>query len=141
MNAQDLGYSVEVSFLSLGVFEGDVHIFGENVVRGEEGTGPFAEVGDEGVVLLLNGGLASRVGDWCEVSSGNTNNGGLLSGEKSPRTIPVHRDVELSAVVVHAEGSSVQTDDITDAEHDGEVLKALGVQSNSGVFGTLGGSV
>ena len=53
----------------------------------------------------------------------------------------MHRDVELSAVVVHAESGSVKTDDVSDAEHDGEVLEFLGVHSDGSIFGTLGGSV
>ena len=44
------------------------------------------------------------------------------------------RNVELSLVLVHAEGSSVQTDNITDFVSDGEVFESLGVDHNSCVI-------
>ena len=53
----------------------------------------------------------------------------------------MHGDVELSAVVVHTEGSSMETDDITGSEDDGEILESLGVHDDAGVVGTLGSSV
>ena len=53
----------------------------------------------------------------------------------------MHGDVELSAVVIHAEGGSVKTDNVSHAEHNGEVLEALGVHDDAGVVGTLGAGV
>jgi len=53
----------------------------------------------------------------------------------------VHGDVELSAVVVHTESSSVKSDDVTHAENNGEVLEALGVHDDVGVVGALGAGV
>ena len=44
------------------------------------------------------------------------------------------RNVELSLVLVHAEGSSVQTDNITDFVSDGEVFESLSVDHNSRVI-------
>lgn len=53
----------------------------------------------------------------------------------------MHGDVELSAVVIHAEGGSVKTDNVSHAEHNGEVLEALGVHDDASVVGTLGAGV
>jgi hypothetical protein len=45
----------------------------------------------------------------------------------------VDGDVELSLVLVHAEVSSVETDNVTDLVADREVLESLGVDHDSGV--------
>lgn len=43
-------------------------------------------------------------------------------------------DVELSVALVHAEGGSVESDDITESVDDGKLLESLGVDHNSGEF-------
>ena len=76
-----------------------------------------------------------------EVANGATDDGGAVSGEEGPRAVPVHGDVELAAVVVHAEGSAMEADHVTEAEDDGEVLEAVGVHDDGGVVAALGAGV
>ena len=53
----------------------------------------------------------------------------------------MHGDVELTTVVVHAEGCAMETDDVSETKNDGEVLEAVGVHDDAGVITTLGASV
>lgn len=43
-------------------------------------------------------------------------------------------DVELSMALVHAEGGSVESDDITESVDNRKLLESLGVYNNSGEF-------
>ena len=134
----DSGDDVEVGLLGLGALQGSVHVLGENVALLEVGGGPLSEGGEDGGVLLLDGGSVAGVLGWLEVAAGGADDWLLVGGEEGEGAVPVHGDVELTAVVVHAEGGSVETDDVTETEADGEVLEALGVHDNGGVVAALG---
>ena len=141
VDTNNLGNNVEVALLGLSVLKRDHHVLGEDIVGGEVAAGPLAKGSEEGAVLLLDGRLVAGVRDWGEVTSGRADNGGLLGGEEGPGAVPVHGDVELTVVAPHAEGGSVETDNVTETEHDGEVLEALGVHDDGGVIATLGAGV
>lgn len=52
-----------------------------------------------------------------------------LRAEESPGAVVEDVGVELAGAVVEAEGGSVDTDDVTEAGNDGEVLEALGIEN------------
>ena len=53
----------------------------------------------------------------------------------------MNRDVELSGIVVHSEGSSVESDNVSKSENDGKVFKSLGVDDDRGMAAALGAGV
>ena len=56
-----------------------------------------------------------------------------LSGEESPGAVVEDVGVELAATVVEAKGSSMDTDDVTKAGDNREILESLGVEDEGGV--------
>ena len=55
-----------------------------------------------------------------------------VEGEESPGGVVEDVGVELALAVVEAEGGSVDTDNVTEAGDDGEVLEALSVENEGG---------
>ena len=53
----------------------------------------------------------------------------------------MNRDVELSGVVVHSKGSSVESDNVSKSENDGKVFESLGIDDNRGMAAALGASI
>ena len=71
--------------------------------------------------------MLSRVGDGNVVV--------ILCGEESPGAVVEDVSVELAATVVKTEGSSVNTDNVTEASDNGEILESLGIENECGVVG------
>lgn len=64
-----------------------------------------------------------------------------LRGEESPGAVVEDVSVELAATVVEAEGSSVDTDDVTEAGDNGEIFESLGVEDEGGVVRGVTGAL
>jgi hypothetical protein len=110
--------------LLLGGRELFVLVGGDTVVAAQVGANPLAERLEEGNFVLFEGGALSAVG--------GRGKGGVLSGEESPRALPLGGNVELTLFLVHAEGGAMETDDVADAGGNWEVLETLSVDDNSG---------
>jgi hypothetical protein len=61
--------------------------------------------------------------------------------EDGPGAVVEDVSVELSLAIVEAEGGSVDTDDVTEAGDDGEVLESLGIEDDSGEVRAITGSL
>ena len=124
------GDNVEIGVSGLGLVEGSVHIPGDTVVVSEPVSGPGSEVAEDLSLVLLEGWLLSREGAGDEVSVSGIKSVLLISGEEGPGTVPLGGDVELSVVLVESEGSPVDSQDIANSVHNGEVFESLGVDDN-----------
>jgi len=124
VDREDLGNAVKIALLLLGGRELSVLVGGDTVVAAQVSTNPLAEGLKEGNFVLLEGGALSAVGGRGE--------GGVLSGEESPGALPLGGNVELTLVLVHAEGSAMETDDVADAGGNWEVFETLSIDDNSG---------
>lgn len=129
----DLGDNVEVGLLAGGLSEGHEEVRRDHVVLLEVALSPLSDVGKDGILALLEGVVLSRV-DSAGVAS-------TLLGEDGPGAVVEDVSVELSLAVVEAEGSSVDTDDVTDSGDDGEVLESLGIQDDGGEVGAVAGAL
>ena len=56
-----------------------------------------------------------------------------LCVEKCPGAVVEDVSVELAATVVKTEGSSVNTDNVTEAGDNGEILESLGIENECSI--------
>ena len=64
-----------------------------------------------------------------------------LCVEKCPGAVVEDVSVELAATVVKTEGSSVNTDDITEASDNREVFESLGIEDEGSVVRGVSGAL
>jgi hypothetical protein len=130
---RDLGNDVEVTLLSSSLVEGNEHVGWDHVVLVEVLGRPLADVGKGGSLALLEAVVLAREWDSGVVVA--------LRGEKSPGAVVEDVSIELAATVVEAEGSSVDTDDVTEAGDNGEIFESLGVEDEGSVVRSVTGAL
>jgi len=116
----NLSNNIEVTLVSACLVETNTEIVGDHVVLAEVAWGPLAEVGKNSCLALVEWGVLSRVTD-SKILIGVTSEG-------SPWAIVENVGIELSLAVVEAKGSSVDTNDVSEAGDDGEIFKSLGIE-------------
>jgi hypothetical protein len=107
---------------------------------------PFSDVLEDGGLVLLEGVSGSGEGEGDKLTGGFSTSdfleGGLLvGGEKGPGAVVEEVSVELSLVVVESEGSSVDSDDVSDSVNDGQIFESLGEEDEGGEVAVFSGSL